>query len=43
MVIVMNVQAPYKRANRLFHPDNTIIKVDDQSIGGKYKLSREFS
>ncbi|MGV8982076.1 3-deoxy-7-phosphoheptulonate synthase [Clostridium sp.] len=32
---VMNVQAPYKRANRLFHPENTIVKVGDRSIGGK--------
>ena len=33
--MVMRVQAPYKRANRLFHPDDSIIKVDDQTIGGK--------
>ena len=32
---VMRVQAPYKRANRLFHPEDTIIKVDDRTIGGK--------
>ena len=32
---VMNVQAPYKRANRLFHPKDTIIKVEDRTIGGK--------
>lgn len=32
---VMNVQAPYKRANRLFHPEDTIIKVDNRTIGGK--------
>jgi len=32
---VMRVQAPYKRANRLFHPDDTIVKVDDRTIGGK--------
>ncbi|MBU3182246.1 3-deoxy-7-phosphoheptulonate synthase [Clostridium psychrophilum] len=32
---VMRVQAPYKRANRLFHPDDSIIKVDDLTIGGK--------
>ena len=30
---VMNVQAPYKRANRLFHPEDTIIKVEDRTIG----------
>jgi len=31
---VMRVQAPYKRANRLFHPEDTIIKVDNRIIGG---------
>ena len=29
---VMRVQAPYKRGNRLFHPDDSIIKVDRKSI-----------
>lgn len=32
---VMSVQAPYKKANRLFHPDNSIITVGDRTIGGK--------
>ncbi|MGH4050244.1 MAG: 3-deoxy-7-phosphoheptulonate synthase [Clostridium sp.] len=32
---VMRVQAPYKRGNRLFHPDDSIIKVDNLTIGGK--------
>jgi len=32
---VINVQSPYKRANRLFHPEDTIIKVDDRTIGGR--------
>jgi 3-deoxy-7-phosphoheptulonate synthase len=32
---VILVQEPYKKANRLFHPDNTIVKVKDRSIGGK--------
>ncbi|HEY5535523.1 MAG TPA: 3-deoxy-7-phosphoheptulonate synthase [Ignavibacteria bacterium] len=32
---VVRVQAPYKRGNRLFHPDDSIIKVDDRTIGGK--------
>ncbi|MBX4266871.1 3-deoxy-7-phosphoheptulonate synthase [Clostridium estertheticum] len=32
---VMRVQAPYKRGNRLFHPDDSIIKVDELTIGGK--------
>jgi 3-deoxy-7-phosphoheptulonate synthase len=32
---VMKVQEPFKRANRKFHPDNTVIKVNDRVIGGK--------
>ena len=32
---VMKVQEPYKRANRKFHPDNTIVKVRDVEIGGE--------
>lgn len=32
---VMRVQAPYKRANRLFHPDDSLIKVDNRIIGEK--------
>ena len=31
---VMSVQAPYKRANRLFHPEDSIINVGDRKIGG---------
>ena len=31
---VMKVQEPYKRANRKFHPDNTIVRVGDVEIGG---------
>ncbi len=31
---VMNVQEPYKKANRLFHPDDTIVQVLDRFIGG---------
>lgn len=31
---VMKVQEPYKRANRKFHPDNTLIKVGNAAIGG---------
>jgi 3-deoxy-7-phosphoheptulonate synthase len=31
---VMKVQEPYKRANRKFHPDNSIIKVGNAEIGG---------
>jgi 3-deoxy-7-phosphoheptulonate synthase len=31
---ITKVQQPYKLANRLLHPENTIVKVNDQSIGG---------
>ncbi len=31
---VMKVQEPYKRANRKFHPDNTVIRVGQAEIGG---------
>src|SRR5690554_2748215 len=29
----MKVQEPYKRANRKFHPDDTVIKVGNVEIG----------
>lgn len=32
---VMKVQESYKRANRKFHPDNTIIQLGNLAIGGK--------
>lgn len=32
---VMHVQEPFKKANRLFHPENSIIDVNGQKIGGK--------
>lgn len=31
---VMLVQEPYKKANRLFHPNNTEIKINNEIIGG---------
>ncbi|MEG0371157.1 MAG: 3-deoxy-7-phosphoheptulonate synthase [Clostridium sp.] len=31
---VLRVQEPYKRANRVFHPEDTIIRVGDAQIGG---------
>lgn len=31
---VTKVQQPYKLANRLFHPEDTVIKVGDETIGG---------
>jgi len=32
---VMKVQEPYKRANRKFHPDNTIVHVGGAAFGGE--------
>ena len=31
----MRVSEPYKKANRKFHPDPTIVKVGDTEVGGK--------
>ena len=31
---VIYVQEPYKKANRLFHPENTVIEVNGNLIGG---------
>lgn len=33
---VMNVSEPYKKANRLFHPADTIVDVNGSKVGGKY-------
>lgn len=32
---VMRVNEPFKKANRLFHPDSTVIEVSGRKIGGK--------
>ncbi|MDD3396762.1 MAG: 3-deoxy-7-phosphoheptulonate synthase [Acidaminococcaceae bacterium] len=32
---VMRVQEPFKRANRMFHPENTVVDVSGVKIGGK--------
>ncbi len=32
---VMKVQEPYKKANRKFHPDDTLVAVGDQNYGSK--------
>ncbi|HZJ99829.1 MAG TPA: 3-deoxy-7-phosphoheptulonate synthase [Tissierellaceae bacterium] len=32
---LIHVQEPYKKANRLFHPQDTIINIEDRSIGGE--------
>lgn len=31
---VIHVQEPYMKANRLFHPEDSVIKVGDKEIGG---------
>lgn len=31
---VLAVQEPYKKANRMFHPENTVVNVGNPSIGG---------
>lgn len=31
---IMKVQQPYKLANRVFHPDDTVVKVGENTIGG---------
>ncbi|MFZ7132878.1 MAG: 3-deoxy-7-phosphoheptulonate synthase [Eubacteriales bacterium] len=33
---ILRVQEPYKKANRLFHPENSIIDVLDRKLGGDY-------
>ena len=35
---VTRVSAPYKKANRLFHPEDSVIQVGDYKIGGKEKI-----
>lgn len=32
---VMNVQEPFKKANRLFHPDDSIFNINGREVGGK--------
>ena len=32
---IMSVQEPYKKANRLFHPENSILNISGREIGGK--------
>lgn len=36
---VVRVAAPYKKANRLFHPEDTIIDVNGIKIGGKAAIA----
>lgn len=35
---VTRVQAPYKKANRLFHPEDSIIDVSGIKVGGHEKI-----
>lgn len=32
---ITKVQQPYKLANRIFHPEDTVIKIGNETIGGK--------
>ena len=36
---VTRVSAPYKRANRLFHPEDTVIDVNGTKIGGQSPIA----
>ena len=33
---VKRVSEPYKKANRKFHPDDTVIEIEDLKLGGGY-------
>lgn len=35
---IMRVSSPYKKASRLFHPNDTIVEVNGIKIGGKEKI-----
>lgn len=32
---ILRVVEPFKKANRLFHPEDSVVKIGDQTIGGK--------
>lgn len=36
---VTRIAAPYKKANRMFHPEDTIVDIDGIRIGGKEKIA----
>ena len=36
---VTRVSAPYKRANRLFHPEDTVVDVNGVKVGGKSPIA----
>ncbi len=33
---ILKVKEPYKKANRLFHPEDTIVNINSNKIGGKH-------
>ena len=33
---ILKVQEPYKKANRLFHPEDTVININGNKIGGRH-------
>ncbi|XAM39299.1 Phospho-2-dehydro-3-deoxyheptonate aldolase [Terrisporobacter petrolearius] len=33
---ILKVEEPYKKANRIFHPEDTIININDNKIGNKH-------
>lgn len=35
---IARIAAPYKKVNRAFHPEDTIVKVGDYKIGGTEKI-----
>ena len=36
---VTRVSAPYKRANRLFHPEDTVVDINGVRVGGNASIS----
>ena len=38
---VRRVQEPYKKANRKFHPEETIVNVDGVPVGGNLEYADE--
>lgn len=36
---VTRIAAPYKKANRMFHPEDTVVDVDGIRIGGREKIA----
>lgn len=33
---ILKVQEPYKKANRLFHPEDTVVNINGNKIGGRH-------